>query len=120
MGLSDAVDTKDLLQMAIGGMAAYGVFLSPTWVPTITQNITILIMLALVVFFMQYRRHRAIPGAGMLGKTRPAQHLWMALGVAFMMAFLIGTYLDQPMSKIMTATIVAFPGTVMVDALAGE
>jgi hypothetical protein len=120
MGLSDRVDTKDLFQMVIGAMASYGVYLSPNWVPTIDQNIPIIIGLVVVVFLMQYRKtHKNVPTFG-LGKNTATHHLWYALGISFFTAFAIGKWLGMPMTKIMTATLVAFPGTVIVDSIAGD
>jgi hypothetical protein len=120
MGLSDRVDTKDVFQMIIGAMASYGVYLSPNWVPTIEQNIPIILGLVVVVFLMQYRKsHKNVPTFG-LGSNNATHHLWYALGISFFTAYALGMWLDQSMSKIMTATLVAFPGTVIVDSIAGD
>lgn len=120
MGLTDRMDMKDVFQMIIGAMASYGVYLSPNWMPSIEQNIPIIIGLAIVVFLMQYRKaHKNVPTFG-LGSNTASHHLWYALGISFFTAFVLGTWLDQPMTKIMTATLVAFPGTVIVDSIAGD
>lgn len=118
MGIDDVLDTKDLIQMAIGGLVAYTVYITPEWVPSIEKNLMILLGVALLLFALRYKQlHREVP-TGM--KDRAGSHLFLSLGIAFGISYLLGIYLGQGWNKILTATIIAFPSAVIVDSLAGD